>query len=73
MVDEKHQGWYRRQPCRRIVLALRQLRNEVASIPQGVQFTTTRQWDRIVEGVVPAFVTDLREAFQINLWRGHQG
>jgi hypothetical protein len=47
------------------VIALRQLRDEVASIPQGVQLPTTRQWDRIVEGVVPAFVTDLREAFQI--------
>ena len=43
-------------PCRRIVLALRQACDEVAGIAQDAQLATAGQWDRIVEGAVPAFV-----------------
>jgi hypothetical protein len=47
----------RRLPFRRVVLTLRQGRDEVADIAQGAELAAIGQRDWIVEGAVPAFVT----------------
>jgi hypothetical protein len=46
------------------VLALRQTCNVVAGIAQGAQLTAAGQWDRIVEGAVPALIQSSARVFQ---------
>jgi hypothetical protein len=51
-----HQCLDRREPCRLVVLALGQLGDIGRGIAQGAQLAAIVQGDRIVEGVVLAFV-----------------
>ena len=54
VLDDQHQRLDRRVPCERVVLALRQLRNVVASVAQGAQVAAIGQGDRVGEGAMPA-------------------
>jgi hypothetical protein len=49
-LGNQHQGLDRRAPCWRVVLALRQARDERAGIAQGEELAATGERDRIFEG-----------------------
>jgi hypothetical protein len=45
MLSDQHQHLHRREPCRRVVLALRQLGDVGRGVAQGAQLTAIGQWD----------------------------